>query len=592
MTDRFDDKVRAFVAELVDDPPPVPEIDFEQLAPPPFQPVDRRQLATGPAIAVAAFVLILATVGVVGWLWSSSDIDPASPGPADTAPTVEDSQSAEDTTTVPGEEEIVRSVADVRDVAMTDGVLWLATDTGVVRWNLMAGSAVLFTEADGIPPGPIDALFAAPDDTVWLVADNRLARYDDAWTVVDDQSLYEQLWWAGSIGAMTVGADDVVWIAADMDLLVRYDGVTASAVPLPRDMRAGPWALSLDVASDGTLWAGPTHEASVYAYDGETWTIQTADDGVPGMVANVAAAPDGTIWVGTQGIYGDPDGDTLPAGVARFDGADWTVFTTSDGLASDEARVFTGPDGTVWALHPEGVSRFDGNSWVGYPELGNGGDAAVDEDGTLWMASSSGVVGFDGTTTTRLPLPSVVVPSPQLGNEASDRARGLPLDFAVHDICEWFTEAEMAEIVESALTVDQSVYLAMSQQSTPGVQHDNIAECEWSFDKLGLLSMVLMPSRPDDPEWPHQERDEFTPHAALSDGAVVGNLSGGIVAYMVGVQADIAVDGRAEIVGFTYLPPPEIAGAIEDGTINGIGLAIAGEMLHRMNWLPVEQEQS
>ena len=79
MTDRFDDKVRAFVAELVDDPPPVPEIDFEQLDVTPLQPVDRRQLVTGPAIAVAAFVLILTTVGVVGWLWSTSDVEPASP---------------------------------------------------------------------------------------------------------------------------------------------------------------------------------------------------------------------------------------------------------------------------------------------------------------------------------------------------------------------------------------------------------------------------------------------------------------------------------------------------------------------------------
>ena len=133
------------------------------------------------------------------------------------------------------------------------------------------------------------------------------------------------------------------------------------------------------------------------------------------MVANVAAAPDGTIWVGTQGIYGDPDGDILPAGVARFDGTEWTEVTTSDGLVSDEARVSAGPDGTVWALHPEGISRFDGDSWVGYPELGNGGNAAVSPDGTLWVASSSGVVGFDGTAITRLSLPSVVVPSPQLG---------------------------------------------------------------------------------------------------------------------------------------------------------------------------------
>ena len=111
------------------------------------------------------------------------------------------------------------------------------------------------------------------------------------------------------------------------------------------------------------------------------------------------------------------------------------------------------------------------------------------------MASSSGVVGFDGSDTTRLSLPSVVVSSTRPGNDGSDRARGLQFDFGVHDICDWFSEDEIAEIAAPVLAVDQSVYTSMNHRSTPGLQHSNVSECGWSFDEVGLVSMVQMPPR-------------------------------------------------------------------------------------------------
>ena len=245
------------------------------------------------------------------------------------------------------------------------------------------------------------------------------------------------------IGDMTVSDDGTVYVATGDNQLLVFDGAewqshTVSDLPAGFGRGVWPWASSLAVGADGLVWIGTNanddpgwmrpddfHEGrGLFTFDGSGFTRSTTDDGLPGdRVFQVAAAPDGTIWAATDGpdrvdVTIQSDGtemisnpDLLPpaaaAGIAHFDGDAWTSYTSADGLLSDTAAVFTGPDGTVWTIHtslpPYGFSRFDGTQWTAYPsELPEDAfrvfRAAVAPDGTLWMASDHAVTSFDGAS--------------------------------------------------------------------------------------------------------------------------------------------------------------------------------------------------
>jgi hypothetical protein len=175
------------------------------------------------------------------------------------------------------------------------------------------------------------------------------------------------------------------------------DGYVATIFPAGDNLR------DLAVAPDGTLWAAgyqrPSDElvGSVARFDGETWATYTTDDGLPrGAVLTVDVAPDGTVWAGTE------------RGLARLDGEVWTVVSPQ---VSVEHVAFA-PDGSIVAVSytPQGqgpdplytadIARFDGQTWS---TLGGGGTLLPEEledvircldvspvDGSVWACAGGG----------------------------------------------------------------------------------------------------------------------------------------------------------------------------------------------------------
>lgn len=385
----------------------------------------RRSFRSGPVIAFAAAVAVLFIAG--GVLLATrllvpdeSPVVTVPPAPTITPTTT---AAAPDQIAPPVEPVDVGATDRVWDLAIApDGSLWAATEAGVVRWDLETNSPTVFSETDGLGGRAVYWLDITADGAVWAAGANWLAYYDGAWTVVGEDVLPDL---PDRIGDLAVGPDGALWVAAGTDALIRLDdsGVTRSLTPgsLPT---SEPWTFSIDIDTGGTVWAsvvigGPAGlETRILAFDGE-WREYGVDDGLPGkLMGNIAVAADGSVWVGGDGLYGDPEGDIPAAGIARFDGSNWVTFTTADGLLSDDGEVVVGPDGAVWAIHrslpeqladkldvrlPSGLSRFDGTGWQTYPDIPTAGRAAaVAADGTIWMAADEGILGFDGNATTEL----------------------------------------------------------------------------------------------------------------------------------------------------------------------------------------------
>ena len=106
-----------------------------------------------------------------------------------------------------------------------------------------------------------------------------------------------------------------------------------------------------------------------------------------GWVSALAADASGNMWVGTT------------AGLSRFDGWQWTTFTTADGLVDDAigSQAVDG-QGQVWAGSLKGLSRFDGQRWTRYWFEGMAATVAVAPNGDVWCTGYGDVLlaRFDG----------------------------------------------------------------------------------------------------------------------------------------------------------------------------------------------------
>ncbi|MDH5422746.1 MAG: hypothetical protein OEY55_13160, partial [Acidimicrobiia bacterium] len=311
--------------------------------------IGSRRVWLKPAVVfVVACLFALGTIGIVTVMRSGNPGFADNPAPI-TPTTIEAPSVAPTPDNQPPSVWIDYSI---RDTAVdTDGSLWAAADIGVIRWDIATGESTLFTTEDGLPLLDFQRLLAGPDGAIWVGSWGWMARYHATWTAIGGSRTWTTLSApAASQGPLAVGPDGAVWTAFGERDLARFDGSAWETFEAPLSLDQGvatPWTASVDVAPDGTVWAG-THEGKgVYSFDGTQWTHYTTPDSLPaGVGATVVAAPDGSVWAGSWDIDSIPGG-----GVAHFNGTTWTHFTTEDGLLDNSAEVAIGTDGTVWAIH-------------------------------------------------------------------------------------------------------------------------------------------------------------------------------------------------------------------------------------------------
>lgn len=84
-------------------------------------------------------------------------------------------------------------------------------------------------------------------------------------------------------------------------------------------------------------------------------------DGLPQSQVNmIVEDANGYLWIGTHG-----------GGLARFDGREFKVYTTLDGLLSNIVTFLKiDSDQNLWVVHPRGISKFDGKSFTKFQQPG------------------------------------------------------------------------------------------------------------------------------------------------------------------------------------------------------------------------------
>lgn len=264
-------------------------------------------------------------------------------------------------------------------LATDGGVLFLATGTGLLRYDLATGA--LTTLAAGLPVTALavedgQLVVGGRFTEVGGVAARHVARYD----------VTAETWHA--LGAGVGGAPDAIEV----------DGATVY------------------VGGEAVGEAGGSTVFNVATWDGEVWSGIGGGFrwfGEPAEITGLEVSPDGSLYA--TGLF-DTAGDEPVRNAARFDGTTWQSMEvgprgggslTSLAVSADGARVYVGGDTVQGTGTPAvGVARWEAAtaSWaalldgsaLGTP-YGSVTSLSTAPDGTLYGVAS----GWAGTT--RLP---------------------------------------------------------------------------------------------------------------------------------------------------------------------------------------------
>ena len=305
--------------------------------------------------------------------------------------------------------------AEVDGFAQTDdGLLWLASPTGLVRFDGLQFEPFRPPEGQSGLTGSVSTIFAAPGGAglwigyrfggVGLWRAGRLQHFGP------DEGLP-----AGTVLAFAAARDGAIW-AGTTTGLARFDGarwICAAAAGYPA---GSTFALLVDqhntlwgVAEDGT-WRLP-HGASRFER-----SSRSRSEGW------LALRSDGRVWVanGTQGIWALPDSDAPPPRLPRTPGPGniGPLLFDRDGAlwvgASDGVLRITDPE-RLPPLDAGGEPRLDPESHFTRAD-GLSGNAVLaefeDREGNIWVSTSDGIDRFraDKLTRTLLP-PDLLYPS-------------------------------------------------------------------------------------------------------------------------------------------------------------------------------------
>ena len=356
-------------------------------------------------------------------------------------------ESPNNTDSIPGE---FATENPILDLLVEGNELWATTPEGVILWNLQDGSQRKYTIQDGLNSNNVRKIIRDSQGNIWVSCyTSGVSRFDgnkwESFTVINGLC---------SDDVITLASDSKggVWVSAywgvsyfDGEQWSSFSNVSPDepAIGGPNPMKDCQNLTYVDaelsaadvifIDSRGVVWFGSRHSA-VTGFDDKNWKVYSEEDGLArGNISAIFEDSRGINWFGTgfgnvccfYGIKwqtlkeGDfRPGEAIPrpfitdikqdnagniwvaaykGGISRFNGTNWQTFTTSDGLASDNAEIiFIFRDGKVGVITDNGVCLFDGNNWQVITEAdglpgGRVATVAKDYNDNLWFGGEGGI---------------------------------------------------------------------------------------------------------------------------------------------------------------------------------------------------------
>jgi len=265
------------------------------------------------------------------------------------------------------------------------GRLWLgSTESGIYR--LGPDGVKQYTTAQGLPSNVIQCLVQERDGAVLVCTDTGLARMDVSGSepkihrlAEDDSTMVSQ-----NVRAACEDSSGIQWIGGDRPA-VQYGSriIPLKGIPASASVRA------LLCVGD-TVWVG-TSDGLIRIHDNEQHLFTAKDGLADDFVFSLAEGSAGTIWIGTRN------------GFSRLRNGHLDSFRPQDGLSQSNAiAMFEDREGTLWVGTKRGLNQFVEGRGVPYTASeglpsNEAGPVLEDRAGIVWAGTlDRGLARFDG----------------------------------------------------------------------------------------------------------------------------------------------------------------------------------------------------
>lgn len=208
----------------------------------------------------------------------------------------------------------------IYDLAARGSALWLATNGGLVEFDLTTGSMRKYTNLDGLADIDLRAVAVDSSGNVWCGT--------------------------SSHGLSVLSGRDGKWTT-----YTRFHGLPGTTINALAALGDTIW-----VGTDAGLWVLKTQGTVDNPEDDQSFTYNTGNGLVQNSVRTIAFQND-YLWLGTDGGANRVRRSQIGTPVA------WARYTTQDGLAGNRVRSIAAQNDTVWVGTEQGVSRFANGTW-------------------------------------------------------------------------------------------------------------------------------------------------------------------------------------------------------------------------------------
>lgn len=265
-----------------------------------------------------------------------------------------------------------------------EGNIWVGTQGGGVS-KFTGERFVNYTSAQGLSPGVIHAIAQDSKGNYWFGSlSNGLCKFDGTHFtgLTTDDGLVHNL-----VEDILIDSQDRVYVATDGGLSILEGGRFRNYTTkdgLPSNILK---ALRLD--HEGQLWIG-TFEGGAVRFNGKDFTRYSSDHGLlTDRISSVWEDRSRRTWFGTD------------QGVSVLEGGRFRSYSSKDGLgAGNVGAIAEDSKGVMWFGTDSGLTRFDGRHFKTYSTAHGLPDQFVrflqfDRAGRLWIGTSKGVSQFD-----------------------------------------------------------------------------------------------------------------------------------------------------------------------------------------------------
>lgn len=291
-----------------------------------------------------------------------------------------------------------------------------ASQLTVRHWN----------KTDGLPAEMIWSVHQSASGYLWLATDTGLARFDGQ-SFKTYSSATHDVFKSNDISEVAEGPDGTIWVASVGGGVLRMRGEDITRFDRTNGL-ASDAVYSILVARNGDVWAGTA--SGVCRLKDSTFHCWTEDDGlVGGRIVRMAEDPQQRMWFasiatgvsvldgdtlrsfsedngfadgGTTVLVAHPDHNMLIGTLAgRYFRADPQSISQLESITlSPDMKPFNGMRdregntiitmlGGIWQVEPHTRRLDDPNNEIGYVT-----DLFEDRDGQLWAASSTGLYQY------------------------------------------------------------------------------------------------------------------------------------------------------------------------------------------------------